>query len=279
MITGRRSSDQSSERECDGGSPKPAISERTTRTWPQTHRPASRRGKISVARRVGPPPLRTVTRAHGMGPWLDGPCHGAAEFGEQREPREGGLGRAAHLRRAEPSVSHDLIAMSLRLLAALAGLAGAADPDDIVVVKHPPHLHRHWHHHHHHDMAMVPGVPAASAQPHAACTFSAAGYHFDLSGLRRASDTNRHVADWETKSRDGKFTYHLNVCADTMAVPPVCRGTAHAHPSPAYQSAVRRPPRRASAHLSSNPSLTIHLLPGVAGYRSWPGLLLLARLS
>ena len=114
------------------------------------------------------------------------------------------------------------------------------------------------------------------------CTFVAAGYHFDLSGLRRASDVSRHVADWETNSRDGHFTYHLNVCADTMAVPPVCRGTAHSHPAPAYQSAVRRAPRLLPVH-SARAHARYQTLPllhaDTAGHRAGPELLLLARLS
>jgi hypothetical protein len=66
---------------------------------------------------------------------------------------------------------------------------------------------------------------------HSKCTFTRNGYHFDLSGLQRSTDL-----DWEAHARDAKHKYHLNVCANTMNVPPLCKGTAHDHPSVAYQS-------------------------------------------
>ena len=86
-------------------------------------------------------------------------------------------------------------------------------------------------------------VLALSSTPTAAddvnhCSWTAPdGSMFDLSALSRSPQTEANKGDWYQHAAAGSvYEYHLNVCANTHKVPPVCVKEAELTPAVAYQS-------------------------------------------
>ena len=83
---------------------------------------------------------------------------------------------------------------------------------------------------------VVAAAPVARAIDHCAWT-APDGSKFDLSALSRSPTTEANTGDWYQHAAAGSvYEYHLNVCANTHKVPPVCVKEAELSPAVAYQS-------------------------------------------